>query len=199
MAFRFLSHNEPTLNLVAQYALPHLKQHRYIKVWDAGCAMAPEPYSIAILLREYLDAFQFRNVRIYATNSAASDFTETRAGQIHSDAELERIPRDRGNNYFIPQSQPGHLRVDGELRRVVHFYRHDLLSLQPILDDFGLIVCNSVLPHFTPAQRTDVIKMFHRALAEDGYLVLGRAQKLPDGTERLFHRVTPIAPLYLKA
>ena len=198
MAFTLFSRSGQTLDWVAQYALPYLKQHPYIKVWDAGCAMGPEPYSIAILFREDLGPFQFRNVRIYATD-IGSPYAETIAQGIYPCAELGRIPRDLFAKYFRPNGNPSHFQANEELRRAVHFYRHDLLSLQPILDDFDLIVCKNVLSHFTPTQSADVVRMFHRALAQGGYLALARTQKLPHGTEHLFHRVTPGAQLYRKA
>jgi chemotaxis protein methyltransferase CheR len=199
MAFTLFPQNELKLDPVIQYVLPYLKQHPFIKVWDAGCAVGPEPYSIAITLRENLGANQFRNVRIYATDIGEMHFAETIARGIYPDAELAQIPRDLFVKYFKPNGKPSHFQANGELRRAVYFHRHDLLSLQPILNDFGLIVCKNVLPRFTPSQRADVVRMFHRALARDGYLVLEQAQNLPYGTERLFHRVTPSAQLYRKA
>jgi chemotaxis protein methyltransferase CheR len=199
MTFALFSRSEQTLDVIAQYALPHFKQHPFIKVWDAGCAMGTEPYSIAILLRENLERVQFQNVRIYATDIGASYFAETMARGIYPAAELGQFPRALFGKYFKPNGKPGHFQASEELRRAVHFHRHDLLSLQPILDDFDLIVCKNVLPRLTPAQSVDVVRMFHCALAKEGYLVLEQTQKLPHGTECLFHRVTPTASIYRKA
>jgi chemotaxis methyl-accepting protein methylase len=41
------------------------------------------------------------------------------------------------------------------------------------MDDYCLIICKNVLLHFSYAQRVDVFRMFHRALAQGGYLAAG--------------------------
>jgi len=65
MAFTYFSRDMQTLEAVVEYALPVLKGHRYIHIWDAGCAHGPEPYSLAMLIRENMGRFLFRNVRIH--------------------------------------------------------------------------------------------------------------------------------------
>ncbi|MBI5034478.1 MAG: methyltransferase domain-containing protein [Chloroflexi bacterium] len=198
MAFTFFFRDTQTLELVAQYALPSLKQNRYIRVWDAGCAMGPEPYSIAIIFRENMGHFLFRNVQIHATDIDESNFESIIQRGVYSEQELGRIPRDIFGKYFAPDGAPGYFQISDELRQAVRFYRHDLLSLQPIREDFGLIVCKNVLLHFKAEQRVQVIQMFHRALVEGGYLVMEQTQKLPSELSPLFRQVTEAAQLYQK-
>ena len=52
MAFTYFFRDVQTLELVRDHVLPFLKTRRYINIWDAGCAMGPEPYTLAIILRE---------------------------------------------------------------------------------------------------------------------------------------------------
>lgn len=198
MAFTFFFRDTQTLELLAQHALPTLKQNRYIRVWDAGCAMGPEPYSIAIIFRENMGHFLFRNVQIYASDIDESNFETIITRGIYSEQELGRIPREIFAKYFEPDGAPGYFQICAELRQAVCFRRHDLLSLQPIREDFGLVVCKNVLLHFTAEQRVQVIKMFHRALTDGGYLVMEQTQKLPSETSSLFRQVTEAAQLYQK-
>ena len=44
-----------------EHVVPAIKTRRYIRVWDAGCAMGPEPYSLAILMREKCLSHQLRS------------------------------------------------------------------------------------------------------------------------------------------
>lgn len=198
MAFTFFLRDTHTLDLLAQYVLPDLKRNQFIRVWDAGCAMGPEPYFIAMIFRENMEPFLFRNVLIYATDVDESNSGAGIARGVYPEAELGQIPRDLFNKYFAPNGAPGHFQVSEELRRAVHFQRHDLLSLQPVREDFGLVVCKNVLLHLAPTQRADVVRMFHRALAKAGYFLMEQTQKLPSGMERLFRRVTEAAQLYQK-
>jgi chemotaxis protein methyltransferase CheR len=194
----FLQRNNETLELLTQYALPDLKRHPFIRIWDAGCATGPEPYSIAMMLRENMGHSLFRNVLIYATDIDEGNFGTHTARGVYPELELGRIPRDLFKKYFAPNGKPGYFQVSEELRRAVHFHRHDLLSLLPIREDLGLIVCKNVLLQLTPAQRVDVIRMFHRALVKDGLLIVEQTQKLPDAMQPLFQPINNTRQLFRK-
>ena len=68
MAFTYFFRDQEILDLVVRWALPDLRTRMYLNIWDAGCAMGPEPYSLAMLLRENMGQFYFRNVRIFASD-----------------------------------------------------------------------------------------------------------------------------------
>ena len=68
MAFTFFFRDAQTLNLAIDYFLPFVQSRRTITIWSAGCAMGQEPYTFAILLRERMGPYLFRNVKIYATD-----------------------------------------------------------------------------------------------------------------------------------
>lgn len=198
MAFTFFFRDTQTLELLAELALPQLKRNMYIRIWDAGCAMGPEPYSLAIILREHMGKFLFRNVRISATDIDESNFGTIIQRGAYPEIELKRIPPDILSRYFEADTQPGYWRLTEEIRRAVQFARHDLLTLQPVRNDFGLIVCKNVLLHFTPEQRVAVIKMFHAALTDGGFLVTEQTQKLPPEVEPLFRPMTSAAQIFQK-
>jgi chemotaxis protein methyltransferase CheR len=70
--------------------------------------------------------------------------------------------------------------------------------LTPPDNGFGLIVCKNVLLHFNDAQRIEVFKMFHEALAEGGYLALEQTQKLPAEAKHLFEPIVSNAQVFKK-
>lgn len=198
MAFTFFFRDSQTLELLAEHALPTLKQNMYIRIWDAGCAMGAEPYTLAMIFRENMGHFLFRNVRIFATDIDESNFGEIIARGAYPEVDLKRIPPDILQRYFVPDDHAGYLKVCDQIRQCVQFQRHDLLSLTPIRSDFGLVLCKNVLLHFTPEERIAVIRMFHGALIDGGYFVTEQTQKLPPETEPLFRQVTQAAQLFQK-
>ena len=198
MAFTFFFRDQQTLDLMAEYAVPALKQNRYIRIWDAGCAMGPEPYTIAIILRENMGKFLFRNVRLTASDIDESNFGDIITQAVYPEEQLKRIPAEIFQRYFEPDGRPDHFRLCDEIRAAVQFQRHDLLSLQPIRTDFGLIVCKNVLLHFTQEQRIEVIRMFHAALVDGGFFLTEQTQKLPPECEPLFRPVTSAAQIFQK-
>ena len=199
MAFTYFFRDKQTLDLIVEHAIPELKRRRYINVWDAGSANGPEPYTLAIILRENMGHFLFRNVKIYATDVDESNlFGDIIERGIYSDRELKRIPKPIFEKYFSPDGSPDNYQINEELRRAVTYQRHNLLSLEPIREGFGLIMCKNVLLHFKPEQRIQVIRMYHRALSPEGYFVTEQTQKLPEETKHLFRRVTHAGQVFQK-
>jgi len=199
MAFTYFFRDGQALDLLAEHVIPDLATRRYMDVWDAGCATGPEPYSIAITFREQMGPFLFRNLRIWATDIDETDtFGRTIARGVYCEQETKRIPPEIRAKYFSPHGRDGSLQVNEEIRKAIRFQRHDLLSLQPFREQFGLIVCKNVLLHFSSQQRVEVIKMFHRALSEDGYFLTERTQELPLEAAHLFSRVTSTGQLFKK-
>jgi chemotaxis protein methyltransferase CheR len=197
MAFTFFFRDEDTLRVLLDHALPAMQGQAFIHVWDAGCAHGPEPYTLAILLRERMSDFLFRNVRIQATDVDAQFGAQVAAG-VFPETELRRIPRPLFQRYFRPADEQGRFQVVDEVRRRIEFTRHDLLSLVPVRPELSLIVCKNVLLHFDERQRCDVLRMFHGALRKDGLLVMEHTQKVPEALWPLLEQVAPHAQVYRK-
>ncbi len=197
MAFTFFFRDWQTLELAIDDAMPGLQGRAFIHVWDAGCAHGPEPYTLAMLLRERMSEYVFRNVRIHATDIDSS-FAGQVASGMFAEAEVKRVPPECLAKYFRPASRPGFVEIVPELREKVTFLNRDLLLLDPVREGLSLIVCKNVLLHFEESQRIEVLRMFHRALQPGGTLVMENTQKLPDVLEPSFRQVAPYAQVYRK-
>ncbi|MFA7348935.1 MAG: CheR family methyltransferase [Desulfurivibrionaceae bacterium] len=199
MAFTFFMRDQPTLEHAVDQMIPYASGRSKIKIWDAGCALGQETYTLAMILAERMNRFGFKNVRIDATDhDSANRFGEVVSEAIYHGDELRRTPANLLGKYFEPAAKPGHYRVRDELRSRVRFRYHDLLSLTPAENDYCLVVCKNVLLHFQPKERVEVFRMFHRALAPGGYLTTENTQKLPGEVAGLFTQVVPDAQVYKK-
>jgi len=199
MAFTYFFRDMQTLDLITKYVIPEVKGNRHIKVWDAGCAHGPEPYSIAIMFRESMSHFMFRNLKIYASDiDTSSRFDEIIANGIYPEGEIKRIPSEIRKKYFSQNGQPGYYKISDEIKSRLTFTQHDLLSLTPVATDFNLIVCKNVLLHFKPAERVEVIKMYHDALVPGGFFVTEQTQKMPIEVVSLFEKVVGHSQLFRK-
>jgi len=199
VAFTYFFRDMLTLEIIRDFALNSLKGRKYIKIWDAGCAMGPEPYSLSIVLRENMGYMYFRNVKITASDIDNSDlFEKIVKDGTYPREQVERIPKEILSEYFV-EGEDGNFTISEEIRKSVCFVKHDLLTLKPVDNNFGLILCKNVLLHFSPSQRVDVIKMFYDALSDDvGYLAMEQTQKLPDEVKDMFEPVVSNAQLYKK-
>jgi len=199
MAFTYFFRDLQTLEMIRDRVLPAIRTRRFIHVWDAGCAMGPEPYSLAIVLRESMGYMIFRNVRIHATDiDESGQFGDIIRKGVYPEEQVKRIPGPIFERYFSRNGSPKHYRLADEIRNCVDFQQHDLLSLKPLRSDLSLIMCKNVLLHFTEEERVEVIRMFHSVLVEGGFFVTEQTQKLPAEVSGLFETVVSNAQVHRK-
>jgi chemotaxis protein methyltransferase CheR len=199
VAFTFFFRDTHVLDLIAEHVIPDLAGFSRVRVWDAGCAMGPEPYTLAIYFAENMGKFAYRNLRIDASDiDESGNFRETVEAGVYPAGELERIPQHLLPKYFTKCDSGTEYVINEEVRQRLAYHKHDLLSLQPIGTGYHLILCKNVLLHFQPAERVEVIRMFHGALMPGGYFATEQTQKLPEELEPYFEQVAISGQLFRK-
>lgn len=199
MAFTYFFRDMQTLDMIRDYVIPEMRSRRYIHIWDAGCAMGPEPYSLAIVLRENMGPMIFRNVQIAATDIDGSNlFGKIIEDGVYQWDQVGRIPKEIMNTYFTPTGATGEYKIIDEIRRSVKYQQHNLLSFKSVQKDAMLVVCKNVLLHFTEQERAKVVKMYYDSLVDGGFFVTEQTQKMPKKVEKLFEPVVANARVYRK-
>ena len=146
-----------------------------VRVWSAGCAYGEEAYTAAMVLAEEMGVENFRQrVKIYATDVDEEALEQARQAK-YSPKSLESVPQALRQQYF---EQVGNQYVfSPELRRAVIFGRHDLVKDAPI-SRLDLLLCRNTLMYFNADTQKQVLNRFHFALANTGFLFLGKAEML---------------------
>jgi chemotaxis protein methyltransferase CheR len=199
MAFTYFLRDLQTLARAVEQMIPYTSGRSRVRVWDAGCAMGQEPYSLAMLFAENMGRFAFKNLRIHATDlDDCSLFGDIIRTGLYREEEVKRMPRELLEKYFQQDDKAGCFRVSELLRSRIQFQKHDLLSLNSIGDGFSLIVCKNVLLHFQYAERVEVIRMFHGSLAPGGFFATEQTQKMPGEAAHLFEKVSGDVQLFQK-
>jgi two-component system CheB/CheR fusion protein len=146
-----------------------------IRVWSAGCATGEEAYTLAIVLAEQLGTETFTNrVKIYATDLDENALQLARAG-VYTERQIAGVEGDLRQKYFEPTGSKYTFRRD--LRRQIIFGHNDLTHDAPI-SRVDLLVARNTLMYFTAETQASVIRRFHFALADPGFLFLGKAEML---------------------
>jgi len=200
MAFTFFFRDEQILSLAVQNLVPNTIGRTNVHILNAGCAMGMETYTFAILLAESMGKFALRNVKIHAIDidNENVDFGKTVSEGIYNEEHLQRVPPDLFQKYFT-QAGNGKYAICEELRTLVHFQKYDLLTLQPLRNDYSLIICKNVLLHFNYEQRIEVINMYHQMLLPGGLLVMENTQTMPAELSQKFKKLVDFAQLHQKA
>jgi len=200
MGFTFFYRDEQTLSLAIDLFVPYIQNRATINIWSAGCSLGQEPYTFAIMLRERMRPFQYRNVKIFATDLDEYDqFGQTITTGIYPAEDIARIPNEIQERYFLKTPNlPDHVQVIEEIRHAVEFRKHDLLSLIPIKLGLQLIICKNVLLHFNEETQLTILHMFWEALEEGGFLLHEQTQKIPEMMADKFEQPISNAQIYRK-
>jgi len=172
-----------TFQQVTRLVLPELmsfkrnQEGRGLKFWSIACARGEEPYSIAILLAEFLgNRQQHFNISIYATDISRQALQEAQAG-IYSSKDIESLTPTILENYFTRYDK-GYV-VNSNIKQMVNFSYFDLTSTirQPFMDVDCIFCCNALI-YLQKALQERVLGMLYDSLAAPGYLVLGEVETL---------------------
>jgi two-component system CheB/CheR fusion protein len=146
-----------------------------IRVWCAGCAGGEEAYTVAMVLARVLGDAAFRDrVKIYATDIDEEALDTARHG-AYLPRQIEGVPQAALERFFERTDQRYVFRKD--LRRSVIFGRNDLVQDAPI-SRIDLLFCRNTLMYFTAETQSRILRRFHFALDDEGFLVLGKSEML---------------------
>jgi two-component system, chemotaxis family, CheB/CheR fusion protein len=146
-----------------------------IRVWSTGCATGEEAFTLTMLLAELLGEKNLADrLKVYATDIDDDALGKARHA-FFSAKQVEPVPKEYLEKYFDPQN--GDYVFRPEIRRAVIFGRHDLI-VDPPISRISLILARNTRMYFTPETQARVLRNFHFALRENGYLFLGRSEML---------------------
>jgi two-component system CheB/CheR fusion protein len=163
-----------------------------LRAWVAGCASGEEAYSLAILLLEEMNA-QGKGfpIEIFATDPSVTALARARAG-LYPEAAIQHLPKKLKQDYF--EHEDDIARVSRRLRECVVFAPQNAVQ-DPPFSRMELLICRNVLIYLQPEIQQKVIRLFHFALANRGYLFLGSAESL-GSAEYLYETVSKKWRLY---
>lgn len=144
-----------------------------LKVWVAGCATGEEAYSLAILIKEYLNKSKIKlEVKIFATdiNKAALN---TASKGIYLTSIEKSITQERLQQFFDNEGVT--FKVKPEIRKMLIFAQHDLVKNPPYCN-MDLISCRNLLIYMNFILQKKVFSMMQFGLKKNGYLFLGPSE-----------------------
>ena len=154
-----------------------------IRVWVAGCATGEEVYSLGIALVEFLGDSS-RPVQLFGSDVSTKAIEAARAG-LYPDSAVRGMTDERRRRFFTKMERG--YRIAKSVRDRCVFVQHDL-ARDPPFSKLDLVSCRNVLIYFDLALQKRVVPTFHYALAQPGFLVLGRAESI-SGFKQLFEAV----------
>ncbi|NKE47771.1 PAS domain-containing protein [Roseomonas frigidaquae] len=146
-----------------------------VRVWVPGCATGEEAYSLAILLREQMEAHPGGpRAQIFATDIDEAALATARRGR-YPGALLASLSPERLARHF--NADAASFAVAKPLRDLCVFSPHSLIN-DPPFSRIDLISCRNLMIYLGPGLQDQVIPLFHYALRPGGFLFLGIAETI---------------------
>ena len=154
--------------------LPSLirKFGKNLKIWSAACSTGDEPYTLAMVLGEFIP---LRQVKIFATDLDLEILAKAKKG-YYSDKSLKGLP-DKYKKKYIVEDGTGIFKVTDEIKSCVEFKQHDLLK-DSYPRGMHLIVCRNVMIYFTEEAKDTIYRKFADSLCDEGILFVGSTEQI---------------------
>ena len=169
-----------TFQQVGRLVLPQLVSYKRnrkqpsLRFWSTACAQGEEPYSIAILLAEFLgNRLPDFDISIYATDIDQRVMGQALAG-IYSTKDVEGLPSTILKSYFTHRGE--NYVVNSNIRQMVSFSYFDLTLTIPPFMNLDCIFCCNILIYLQPKLQERLLDTLYNSLATPGYLILGEVE-----------------------
>lgn len=142
-----------------------------LRIWCSGVSTGQEVYSVAMIIDRFRLVAAGWKIELLATDLSFDAIARARRGS-YTNFEVERgLTSSLLSAYFT--SEESGWRVADRLRRMVSFRTFNLLDDFGWLGELDAIFCRNVLLYLEARARAVAMRKLVRALASDGYLLLG--------------------------
>lgn len=181
-------------NYLTTKALPELTAlKKKVGLWSAGCSTGEEPYTLAMVLKDYSDSKTPKlNFSILATDISCRVLDKAMLGEYTTD-QIEPVPLALRKKYMLrgQKNKEGYVKIKSFLKSYIKFKRLNLLDANyGFKTCMDIIFCRNVIIYFDKSTQKQVITQFCRSLNHEGYLFLGHSETLNDH-ELPLHQVAP--------
>ena len=173
-----------------------------LRVWIPGCSTGQEVYSLAMILLEFLWAYDKRrksplSLRCPCRSSPRISAISPSIGRAAASMRRMRsreFPRSGSRRFFVRHD--GGYQIHKSVREMCVFAKQNVVK-DPPFSNLDLISCRNLLIYFGPILQKRAIPTFYYALKPRGYLMLGPSESL-GSFEDLFTLVDKKHKIYQK-
>jgi len=152
-----------------------------VDIWCAACSTGQEPYTLAMLIHEFVERTAYSGLaledfRILATDLSTQVLVQAMEGRYNQVEVMRGLTAQRRDRYLSREGE--HWFVNETLRSMVTFQRINLKDRFTSLGGFDVIFCRNVLIYFDESTQQRVFQQFREMLVDDGVVILGSSENL---------------------
>jgi two-component system CheB/CheR fusion protein len=166
-----------------------------VRVWVPGCSTGEETYSHAISLVEMFSEMQVDlPIQIFGTDLSEAAIQRARIG-LYKENIANEVSEIRLRRFFHKVSEG--YQISKSVRDMCIFARQNVFN-DPPFSRMDLISCRNVLIYLSPVLQKKVIPIFHYALKDRGFLLMGNTEGLLGAGAEIFDLVDRKSKIYQK-
>lgn len=173
----------PQLKVFAEQLLEPLIQTKIkqgdpsLRIWSAACSTGEEPYTLAIILKAFIQSPEIVSQKIIATDLDPASITKAKDG-VYFERSIRQVPEAYLSQYFtaLPDDR---WQVKREIKAFCEFREFNLLqdpAQSSGLLSFDFIFCRNTMIYFDAPTRAKIVSYFVKVLKTNGVLFLGTSE-----------------------
>lgn len=176
----FFFRDQKPFDAFRELMLPHfIKENaakKSLRIWCAACSSGQEPYSLAMILRDFAAQMEGWKIDIVGTDISHTILARAKEG-IYTQFEVQRgLPAKYLVQYFAKDNDLW--KISDDLKKMVSFRHFNLLESPAIMGTFDIVFCRNVLIYFDPETKSKVLAGIATQMVNDGFLILGAAETI---------------------
>lgn len=149
-----------------------------LNIWSAGCSSGEEPYTLSMILHEFLGAEIARwRIRITAVDLSKAMIDKAKAG-LYKEYAFKTTPDSLRKKYFMQKGDDW--KIKPEVTRLVQFQQMNLNERNELkrVPRSQIVFCRNVIIYFDVDMKQRVVASFYDNLLPGGHLMLGHSETL---------------------
>ncbi|MBC8318400.1 MAG: protein-glutamate O-methyltransferase CheR [Desulfobulbaceae bacterium] len=152
---------------------------RNLTVWSSACSSGEEPYTLAMVIDQFMRSSPGVSCSIMATDISTKVLGAAEKG-VYPLERVEKMPKNFLHTYFqrgVGQCS-GYVKVKPNIRDLVTFKRFNLMDQFPWQGEIDVIFCRNVMIYFNKETQDELVRKFYDCLSPGGFLFIGHSESL---------------------
>ncbi|HEX2966504.1 MAG TPA: protein-glutamate O-methyltransferase [Syntrophorhabdaceae bacterium] len=156
------------------------KSQRHLMIWSAGCSSGEEPYTLAMVMQNYIDNGGKTSFSILATDISTRVLEKARIA-VYDQERISAIPSVFQKKFLLrsKDKSKGIYRIVPDLRKHVQFRRVNFMEGDfGFREDLDVIFCRNVIIYFDKQTQERLLRKFCNCLSPGGHIFMGHSETI---------------------
>lgn len=155
-----------------------MSKEKDLRIWSAGCSTGEEPYTLAMIVDEFLGKEKiFWDSKILATDISSNVLEKATKG-VYSNDDITVLPNQWKLSYLNRYDNENHIFKDRIKNEVIYRKFNLMEQVFPFKRKFHVIFCRNVMIYFDGPTKAELINKFYSSLEYGGYLFIGHSETI---------------------